>query len=76
MPEPRFSVVRCPTNRADQWAEVAWLLRSLRDCAHYQQPALKDAAKLDMRVRQSPEQAYDIDFFQSFAAEAGWRVGR
>jgi hypothetical protein len=36
----------------------------------------EDAGKLDARVRQSPEQAYDIDFFQSFAAEAGWRVGR
>jgi len=46
---PRFSVVRCPTDRADQWADVASLLRSLRDCAHYQQPALKDAAKLQAR---------------------------
>jgi FkbM family methyltransferase len=47
---PRFSVVRCPTQRADQFAEVAWLLRSLRDCAHYQQPALKNAAKLQART--------------------------
>jgi FkbM family methyltransferase len=46
---PQFSVVRCPTQRADQWADVASLLRSLRDCAHYQQPALKDAAKLQAR---------------------------
>jgi NAD(P)-dependent dehydrogenase (short-subunit alcohol dehydrogenase family) len=33
-----------------------------------------DAQKLDSRVRQAPERAYDADFFQSFAAEAGWRV--
>jgi NAD(P)-dependent dehydrogenase (short-subunit alcohol dehydrogenase family) len=33
-----------------------------------------DAHKIDERVRQSPERAYDIDFFESFAAEAGWRL--
>jgi len=49
VPSPAFSVVRCPTQRADQWAEVASLLRSLRDCAHYQQPALKEAVKLQAR---------------------------
>ena len=27
-------------------------------------------------VRQSPERTYDVDFFESFAAEVGWRVGR
>jgi NAD(P)-dependent dehydrogenase (short-subunit alcohol dehydrogenase family) len=35
-----------------------------------------DAHKIDTRVRQTPEQAYDIDFFESFAAEVGWRLGR
>jgi hypothetical protein len=35
-----------------------------------------DAEILDRRVRQSPETAYDDAFFESFAAEAGWRVGR
>jgi len=35
-----------------------------------------DAEILDRRVRQSPEAAYDDAFFESFAAEAGWRVGR
>ena len=35
-----------------------------------------DAHRLDERVRQAPERAYDDDFFASFAAEAGWRVGR
>jgi NAD(P)-dependent dehydrogenase (short-subunit alcohol dehydrogenase family) len=33
-----------------------------------------DAHKIDEMVRQSPERAYDIDFFESFAAEAGWRL--
>jgi FkbM family methyltransferase len=50
IPSPLFSVVRCPMQRADEWAQVAWLLRSLRDCAHYQQPALKNAAKLQART--------------------------
>ncbi|HTT78812.1 MAG TPA: SDR family NAD(P)-dependent oxidoreductase [Stellaceae bacterium] len=35
----------------------------------------EDAHKLDARVRQSPERAYDIDFFEEFAREAGWRLG-
>jgi NAD(P)-dependent dehydrogenase (short-subunit alcohol dehydrogenase family) len=34
-----------------------------------------DANRLDARVRANPEKAYDIDFYQSFAAEAGWRLG-
>jgi NAD(P)-dependent dehydrogenase (short-subunit alcohol dehydrogenase family) len=34
-----------------------------------------DAKRLDERVRQTPEQAYDPEFFQSFAAEVGWRLG-
>ena len=34
-----------------------------------------DAHRLDARVRETPEQAYDTDFYQSFAAEAGWRLG-
>jgi NAD(P)-dependent dehydrogenase (short-subunit alcohol dehydrogenase family) len=34
-----------------------------------------DANRLDERVRQTPERAYDAEFFQSFAAEAGWRLG-
>jgi NAD(P)-dependent dehydrogenase (short-subunit alcohol dehydrogenase family) len=35
----------------------------------------EDAQRLDELVRQSPERAYDLDFFESFAREAGWRVG-
>ena len=34
-----------------------------------------DAQRLDQRVRQTPEQAYDLEFYQSFAAEVGWRLG-
>ena len=34
----------------------------------------EDAQKIDQRVRASPERAYDLDFFESFAAKAGWRV--
>jgi NAD(P)-dependent dehydrogenase (short-subunit alcohol dehydrogenase family) len=34
-----------------------------------------DAHRLDERVRQTPEKAYDLEFYQSFAAESGWRIG-
>jgi NAD(P)-dependent dehydrogenase (short-subunit alcohol dehydrogenase family) len=34
-----------------------------------------DANRLDERVRQAPERAYDAEFYQSFAAEVGWRLG-
>jgi NAD(P)-dependent dehydrogenase (short-subunit alcohol dehydrogenase family) len=34
-----------------------------------------DAQRIDELVRQSPEQAYEADFFESFAAEVGWRLG-
>jgi NAD(P)-dependent dehydrogenase (short-subunit alcohol dehydrogenase family) len=34
-----------------------------------------DAHKLDERVRQSPERAYDEDFFDELVAEIGWRLG-
>src|SRR5947209_15543972 len=33
-----------------------------------------DAHKIDERVRASPERAYDTDFFESFAQQAGWRI--
>jgi short-subunit dehydrogenase len=35
-----------------------------------------DAHAIDQRVRATPEQAYDIDFFDRFAADVGWKVGR
>ena len=34
-----------------------------------------DAHRLDERVRQTPEQAYDTKFFNSLTAEVGWRLG-
>jgi NAD(P)-dependent dehydrogenase (short-subunit alcohol dehydrogenase family) len=34
-----------------------------------------DAHRLDERVRQTPERAYETEFYQSFAKEAGWRIG-
>ena len=34
-----------------------------------------DAHKLDERVRQAPEQAYEPEFYESFAKEVGWRLG-
>ena len=33
-----------------------------------------DAQRLDARVRQTPEQAYDAEFYSSFAEEVGWRL--
>jgi NAD(P)-dependent dehydrogenase (short-subunit alcohol dehydrogenase family) len=34
-----------------------------------------DAHKLDQKVRGAPERAYDVDFFEELAREAGWRLG-
>ncbi len=34
-----------------------------------------DAQLLDKRVRETPEKAYDLEFYQSFAAEVGWKLG-
>jgi NAD(P)-dependent dehydrogenase (short-subunit alcohol dehydrogenase family) len=34
-----------------------------------------DAHRLDERVRQTPERAYDAEFYRSFAEEVGWRIG-
>jgi NAD(P)-dependent dehydrogenase (short-subunit alcohol dehydrogenase family) len=34
-----------------------------------------DAHRLDARVRESPERAYDVEFYQSFVKEVGWRLG-
>ena len=35
----------------------------------------EDAHKIDEWVRRSPEQVYEADFFEDFAAEVGWRLG-
>ncbi|HWX36834.1 MAG TPA: SDR family NAD(P)-dependent oxidoreductase [Steroidobacteraceae bacterium] len=34
-----------------------------------------DAHRLDERVRQTPEQAYDAEFYGSLVEEVGWRLG-
>jgi NAD(P)-dependent dehydrogenase (short-subunit alcohol dehydrogenase family) len=34
-----------------------------------------DAERLDHRVREIPEQAYEAEFYRSFAQEVGWRIG-
>jgi NAD(P)-dependent dehydrogenase (short-subunit alcohol dehydrogenase family) len=34
-----------------------------------------DAHRLDERVRQTPESAYEPEFYRSFAEEVGWRIG-
>jgi len=34
-----------------------------------------DAHRLDERVRQTPERAYEPEFYQSVAQEVGWRIG-
>jgi NAD(P)-dependent dehydrogenase (short-subunit alcohol dehydrogenase family) len=34
-----------------------------------------DAHLLDKRVRNDPESAYDLDFYQRFAQESGWALG-
>jgi NAD(P)-dependent dehydrogenase (short-subunit alcohol dehydrogenase family) len=34
-----------------------------------------DAHRLDERVRQAPERAYDAEFYQSLVEEVGWRLG-
>jgi NAD(P)-dependent dehydrogenase (short-subunit alcohol dehydrogenase family) len=34
-----------------------------------------DAHRLDERVRESPEHAYDAEFYQRFVKEVGWRLG-
>jgi NAD(P)-dependent dehydrogenase (short-subunit alcohol dehydrogenase family) len=34
-----------------------------------------DAHRLDQRVRETPERAYEPEFYQNFAVEVGWRLG-
>ncbi len=35
----------------------------------------EDAKRLDQRVRETPERAYDREFYESFTQEVGWRLG-
>jgi hypothetical protein len=34
----------------------------------------EDAHEIDRRVRETPERAYEIEFFEEFASAAGWRI--
>jgi hypothetical protein len=36
----------------------------------------EDAKRLDERVRAEPEQVYDVDFYECFATEMDWLIGR
>jgi NAD(P)-dependent dehydrogenase (short-subunit alcohol dehydrogenase family) len=35
----------------------------------------EDAQKIDRLVRDAPERAYDLDFFQDLAKQVGWKLG-
>jgi hypothetical protein len=67
---PLFSLVRCPPHRTDRWSHVAWLLRSLRDCVHYQQPMMRNATKLQTRSVQKLREELRIDADNETVAEA------
>jgi len=41
---------------------------------HHSWRVIDGRLRIDRRVRQSPERAYDIDFFEEFARAAGWRI--
>ena len=45
-----FALAAAPVLRTDAHADTAPLLRSLVDCLHYQQPALREATKLQVRT--------------------------
>jgi hypothetical protein len=65
-----FSLVRCPAHRTDRWADVAWLLRSLRDCVHYQQPGMRNATKLQTRSVQKLREELRIEADNESVAKA------
>ena len=67
---PLFSLVRCPAHRTDRWADVAWLLRSLRDCVHYQQPGMRNATKLQARSVQKLREELRIEADNESVARA------
>jgi FkbM family methyltransferase len=47
---PAFRVTTCPAIRADEWADIASLVRRLRDCVHYLKPTMRSATKLRARI--------------------------
>jgi hypothetical protein len=36
----------------------------------------EDAKRLDERVRGEPEDAYEVEFYENFATEMNWFIGR
>jgi NAD(P)-dependent dehydrogenase (short-subunit alcohol dehydrogenase family) len=55
-------------------AEAATIILDGVKADHWRILVGKDARQIDEMVRQSPERAYDLDFFEEFAAKAGWRI--
>jgi len=47
---PRFHIAACPSARADEWAEVAPLVRRLRDLMHFLRPPFTAAPPLQTRI--------------------------
>jgi NAD(P)-dependent dehydrogenase (short-subunit alcohol dehydrogenase family) len=56
-------------------AEAATIILDGVKADHWRILVGPDAHIIDEMVRASPEQAYDTDFFEEFAAKAGWRLG-
>ncbi len=66
---PAFRIVACPAVRTDALADVASLVRRLRDCVHYLKPAMRSATKLRARIVERLRQ--DLRFDASAEAIAG-----
>ena len=62
----KFLTVRCPCGR-ELRAPVAMGGQAINCWECHQM--------VPVPVPRSPERAYDLDFFESFAAESGWRLG-
>ena len=58
---PAFRVTTCPAVRADEWADIASLVRRLRDCVHYLKPAMRSATKLRARILHRLRQDLQFD---------------
>jgi NAD(P)-dependent dehydrogenase (short-subunit alcohol dehydrogenase family) len=56
-------------------AEAAKIILDGVKADHWRILVGPDAQIIDEMVRASPERAYDSDFFEEFAAKAGWRIG-
>ena len=72
----RVSRARAPLPRggADQPAEAATIILKGVKADQWRILVRPDSHKIDELVRRSPERAYDVDFFEQFAREVGWRL--